>query len=96
LLNTGKVNNDLFLEKYIADNKIDINKTIGADSITEFRQYNLLMGNIENILKQKDTILGITNKEQMASTDLIGCINKTRKVKKDLSFDPSRNFSSTK
>ena len=84
------------LEKYIADNKIEIIKTIGADSITEFRQYTLLMANIENILQQKDTILGIANKEQMELSDLMECINKTRKVKKDLSFDPSRNFSSTK
>jgi len=96
LLNTGKVDNDLFLEKYIADNKNEITKIIGADSIKDFKNYSLLMDNIENILKQKDTILQISNKEHLALSDLMECLNKTRKVRKDLSFDPTRNFSATK
>lgn len=96
LLNTGKVSNDLMLEKYIADNKNEVIKSIGSDSLIEFIHYALLMGNIDNVLKQKDTILQISNKEQLALTDLRECMNKTRKVKQDLSFDPTRNFSATK
>lgn len=96
LLNSGKVENDLFLEKYIADNKNDIVKTIGADSATEFKHYALLMSNVESMLKQKDTILSITNKEHLAFSDLQECMNKTRKIKLDLSYDPTRNFSTKK
>lgn len=96
LLNTGKVTNDLFLEKYIADNKAEISRTIGADSSTEFKSYALLVSNIDNMLRQKDTILGISNKEQLALSDLQECMNKTRKVKQDLSYDPTRNFSTIK
>ncbi len=96
LLNSGKVNNNLMLEKYIADNKNEVIKAIGADSISEFKHFTLLMSNIDNILKQKDTILQISNKEQLALRDLQECMNKTRKVKQDLSFDPTRNFSVSK
>lgn len=96
LLNTGKVGSDLMLEKYIADNKNEVIKAIGTDSLTEFKHYALLVANIDNILKQKDTILQVTNKEQLASADLRECMNKTRKVKQDLSFDPTRNFSAAK
>lgn len=96
LLNTGKVSNDLFLEKYIADNKNEIVRIIGDDSTKDFKQYGYLMNNIEGILKQKDTLIGISNRESLALSDLMDCMNKTRKVKKDLSFDPARSFSGAK
>jgi len=47
------------------------------------------MSNVESILRQKDTILSISNKEHLALTDLLECMNKTRKIKQDLSYDPS-------
>ncbi len=96
LLNTGKVDNDPLLEKYIADNKNEICKTIGSDSVKEFRQYAYLMNKLDNMLRQKDTIIGISGKEKLALNDLVDCMNKTRKVKSDLSFDPTRNFSAAK
>ncbi len=93
LVNTGKVENDVFLQKYIADNKAGIENLIGADS-TEFITYKLLMNNVGSMLKQKDTLIDISNNEQLARRDLIECMNKVRRVKQDLSFDPTRNFSS--
>lgn len=96
LLNTGKVDNDLFLEKYIADNRNGIVAIIGADSAKEFRQYAYLMNNVDNMLRQKDTIISISNKEKLAYNDLMECMNRTRNIKKELSLDPTRNFSATK
>lgn len=96
LLNTGRVDNDLFLEKYIAGNKNEIIRIIGGDSITTFKQYSYLMNNVNNMLKQKDTIIGISNKEALALNDLKECMNKTGKVKKELSFDPTRSFTTAK
>jgi len=96
LLNTGKVENDLFLEKYIADNKNEIMHILGDDSVAELKQYSYLMNNVNSMLKQKDTVMVISSKEQLAQNDLLECMNKTRKVKKDLSFDPTRNFSAAK
>jgi hypothetical protein len=94
LLNSGKVENNLFLEYYIAENKDKIDKVIDKDSTVEFKHYAFLMDNINNMLKLKDTIRVISNKEQLAYKDLLECINKTRKIKKDISYDPARNFSS--
>jgi hypothetical protein len=96
LLNTGKVDNDPLLEKYIADNKNKLCQIIGNDSVKEFQQYAYLMNNLDNMLRQKDTIIGITSKEKLALNDLMACMNKIRKVKSDLSFDPTRNFSAAK
>ena len=96
LLNSGKVENNLFLEYFIADNKNNIARLINKDSTVEFKHYSFLMENIDNMLKLKDTIRVINNKEQLAYNDLLECIGKTRKIKKDISFDPTRNFSSRK
>jgi len=96
LVNTGKVINDLFLEKYIADNRNEMVRLIGADSGIAFKQYGYLMNNIQGMLKQKDSLIGIFNRENLALKDLLECMNKTRKVKKDLFYDPTRSFSAAK
>lgn len=93
LLGTGKVENDLFLEKYIADFKNSLLKDIGEDSLHEFRHYHFIATKLNDILALKDSIRLVSEREVMAQRDLYECMNKTRKVKQDLSLDPTRNFS---
>ncbi|XZF16258.1 type VI secretion system TssO [Chitinophagaceae bacterium MMS25-I14] len=92
LLNTGKVENDQLLERYIADSKDDIIRLVGNDSSDAFMHYASLMKNIDNMLHLKDTIIQIRNRERAAYIDLTECMNNTRKIKQDLSTDPSRKF----
>lgn len=92
LVGSGKVENDLFLEKYIADFKDDLVKDIGADSAHEFRHYFFITSKLNEMLMLKDSIRQVTERELLARRDLMECMNKTRKVKQDLSLDPTRNF----
>lgn len=95
LLNTNQVRSDLFLEKYIADNKNEIIRVIDEDSAA-FRHYSLLLSEVDKMLLLKDSIRGITDREQLALKDLTDCIKYTRKIQLDLTYDPQRNFSSAR
>jgi hypothetical protein len=92
LLNTGKVSNDVFLGNYISKNIQDTRKIIGEDSVTEFRYYASLLNRMDNMMNLKNDLIKIIDKEQLALKDLNECIDKTNKVKKELSKDPTRSF----
>jgi hypothetical protein len=92
LLNTGKVSNDVFLGNYISKNIQDIRKIIGEDSVTEFRYYTSLLNKIDNMMRLKNDLIKIIDKEQLALKDLNECIDKITKVKNELSKDPTRSF----
>jgi|GEM_PF-1127639 len=96
LLNTGKVGNDLFLEQYISNNKAELSKVVNKDSSEAFKHYALLLNQMDKMLLLKDSIRVISSRESLAYRDLIECINKSKKIKRDLSFDPARNFSTNK
>ena len=93
LLNSGKVRNDVFLGNYISDNIQDVRKIIAKDSISDFKHYAYLMNKLDSLLKLKTDIIVIKDKEQLALRDLNECIGKITKVKKELSDNPTRNFS---
>lgn len=93
LLNTGKVRNDIFLGNYISDNIQDVRKIIGQDSIANFKHYSFLLNKLDSLLALKNEIITIKDKEQLALRDLNECIGKINKVKKELSYNPARNFS---
>jgi len=93
LLNTGKVESDVFLQQYIADHKTGIEVLAETDS-TAFGTYRLLMRHAAQMLRQKDTLIAITGNEQLMRNNLLECLGKVRKVKQELAFDPARNFSS--
>ncbi|BAV05369.1 hypothetical protein SAMN05421788_105176 [Filimonas lacunae] len=95
MLNANQVRSDLFLEKYIADNKKDITRIIDADSAA-FQHYSLLLTEVDKMLMLKDSIRNIVDREQLALKDLSDCIKFTRKIQNDLTYDPQRNFSSAR
>jgi hypothetical protein len=45
------------------------------------------------MLALKDSIRVIGNREKIAYRDLMECMNKNHTVRRDLSFDPARRFS---
>ena len=92
LLNTDKVQNNVFLGNYISKNIQEFRKTIGKDSIAEFSHYAFLLNKLDSLLTLKNEIVEIDAKEQHALRDLNECIDKIKKVEKDLSKDPSRGF----
>ncbi|TXI13180.1 MAG: hypothetical protein E6Q66_10435 [Pedobacter sp.] len=94
LLNTGKVRNDVFLGNYISNNIQDARKTIAQDSISEFKHYTFLLNKLDSLLALKNDIIEIKDKEQLALRDLNECVGKIGRIKKELSYNPARNFSS--
>ena len=92
LLNTDKVENNVFLGNYISKNIQEFRKTIGKDSVAEFSHYAFLLTKLDSLLTLKNEIVEIDTKEQHALRDLNECIDKIKKVEKDLSKDPSRGF----
>jgi hypothetical protein len=92
LLNTGKVENDVFLENYISQNVQDTRSMIGSDSASEFKQYAYLLSNIDSLMLLKDNITTISNQEQLALKDLTECIGKTSQIQKTLAQDPTRGY----
>lgn len=92
LLNTDKVENNVFLGNYISKNIQEFRKTIGKDSVAEFSHYTFLLNKLDSLLTLKNEIVEIDAKEQHALRDLNECIDKIKKVEKDLSKDPSRGF----
>lgn len=92
LLNTGKVENDLFLVNYISQNIQETKKIIATDSSTAFKQYSFLLSKLDTMLVLKSEITLISDKERMASQDYRECVGKMNKVKSELVRDPTRGF----
>lgn len=83
-LGTDKIDNQLFLEKYIADNKNEINKLIDKDSTANFSVYARITKNLNTMLFLKDSIIKVTNREAFVKNDLLKCIEDNKKVKADI------------
>lgn len=92
LLNTGRVKNDVFLGNYISQNIQQTRKIIGADSVTAFKHYALLMNQLDSIVGLKNEMIAIADRERLALRDLTECMGKITKVKTELSKDPTRGF----
>ncbi|MFZ4861475.1 type VI secretion system TssO [Sphingobacterium sp. Mn56C] len=92
LWNTGKVTNDLALGKYITQNIQQTNQLIGADSISEFKHYALLLKQLDAMLMLKYEIFQISEKERMALRNLNECMGSIKKVKAEIEQDPTRRF----
>lgn len=83
-LGTDKIDNQLFLEKYIADNKNDINKYIDKDSAANFSVYARITKNLNAMLFLKDSIIKISDQEAFIKNDLLKCIEDNKKAKADI------------
>ena len=95
LLNTDKVENDMFLEKHMSDNKDQIVKLIGQDSV-EFAIYRRITDHMNTMLLLKDSINRALDMKERTRKDLLDCMNKSKKLNKELLYDPTRQFNSTK
>jgi hypothetical protein len=94
LLNTGKVENDVFLGNYISQNIQLTRSIIGEDANGEFKHYSFLLTRLNSIMALKSGIIVISDKERLALKDLNECMGKISKVKAELSTDPTRGFQS--
>ncbi|HPH98721.1 MAG TPA: type VI secretion system TssO [Chitinophagaceae bacterium] len=83
-LGTDKINNQVFLEKYVADNKNDINKLIDKDSAANFSVYARITKNLNTMLFLKDSIIKVSDQEAFMKNDLLKCIEDNKKVKADI------------
>lgn len=80
LLNTDKVENDIFLRNSILEDLQDTKNIMGADSIKSFRQYATLTKNIGNMTIFKNELINITAQERNALRSLQECIGKVGKM----------------
>lgn len=80
LLNSNKVDNDIFLRNSILEDLQDTKNIMGADTVKAFRQYASLTKNIGKMTVFKNELINITAKEQNALRSLNECIGKVGKI----------------
>ena len=92
LLNTGKVENDLFLEQYIGRDCQEIKKLINEENEENFNCYALLFAQMDSLLVLKNQLITVNNQETIALRDLNECMHRFKNVYAELTDDPSRKF----
>ena len=79
-----KVDNYIPLERVIIENKHNIEINIGADSALGFKAYATLLKNLNTQLYVKDSIVKMVSIENTVTTDLLSCIDMTKKIHHDI------------
>ena len=92
LLNTGKVENDFFLEQYISRECQEIKKLINNENSENFNCYNLLFAQLDSLLILKNQLITVNNQEAVALRDLNECMHRFKNVYTELTDDPTRKF----
>nr|WP_060875293.1 type VI secretion system TssO [Myroides odoratus] len=92
LLNTGKVEHDLYLEQYVAKDIEEIKKLVNCDNEENFNGYRQLFIQLDSLLILKDQIMDVANQEAVALRDLNECIYRFKNVYTELTNDPHRKF----
>lgn len=80
LLNSNKVENDIFLRNSILEDLQDTKNIMGEDSAKSFKQYATLTKNIGKMTVFKNELINITAKEQNALRNLNECMGKVGKM----------------
>lgn len=80
LLNSNKVDNDIFLRNSILEDLQDTRNIMGADTAKSFKQYATLTKNIGKMTVFKNELINITAKEQNALRSLNECMGKVGKM----------------
>lgn len=80
LLNSNKVENDIFLRNSILEDLQDTRNIMGADTAKSFKQYATLTKNIGKMTVFKNELINITAKEQNALRSLNECMGKVGKM----------------
>lgn len=80
LLNSNKVENDIFLRNSILEDLQDTRNIMGPDTAKSFRQYASLTKDIGKMTVFKNELINITAKEQNALRSLNGCMEKVGKM----------------
>jgi len=89
LLNSNKVENDIFLRNSILEDLQDTRNIMGADTAASFKQYATLTKNIGKMTVFKNELINITAKEQNALRSLNECMGKVGKMSTQLkSYEP--------
>lgn len=80
LLNTDRVQNDIFLRNSILEDLQDTKNIMGSDSTKAFKQYATLTKNIGKMTIFKNELINVTAKERNALRSLNECIGKVEKI----------------
>lgn len=84
LLNSNKVENDIFLRNSILEDLRDNRNIMGSDTAKAFKQYATLTKNIGKMTVFKNELINITAKEQSALRSLNECMGKVGKMNSQL------------
>ncbi len=83
-VSAAKVNNYLYVEDMISNNKLEIQLLIGKDSAGKFATYAHLVNNLNPALFLKDSIVRIENSENMLRNDLLTCMSKNKRIRQTI------------
>ena len=90
LLNTGKVQNDHVLERYISKQIEEIKNLINKDKEENFNSYALLLKQVDSMLMLKGQLIQINSQENLTLKDLNECMSRFKNVYTQLNEDPHR------
>ena len=83
-IDADKVENYLFLEKFIADQKDLISKQIGVDSNSHFSTYSCVLDRLNSMILLKDSLVKIRNTEDLLKRDLRSCMEKNASIRNSI------------
>ena len=90
--NRYRVRNEKALYEDILKDVNSMNLSIGVDSVGDFKQYAMLLKNIEKMADLKADINLEMNKLDNIKKELNRCTNADRRVQNNINVDPSRIY----
>lgn len=86
-LEYGSVDNYMFLESYIKDQKNSIKRLIGLDSADHFSGYSKLIARVDEQIILRDTIINLVRAGEDIRMSLQQCNSRNRSINKSLIRD---------
>lgn len=83
-IDADKVDNYIFLEKFIADQKDRIAKQVGEDSSNHFSTYTYVLNRLNPMILLKDSLVRIRNAEDLLKRDLRSCMDKNTSIRNSI------------
>jgi hypothetical protein len=83
-LEFGSVDNYMFLESYIKDQKNSIKQIIGNDSMDHFSGYNKLVSRLDEQIILRDTIINLVRTGEDIRMSLLRCNSRNKSIGKSL------------
>jgi len=90
LLNTDKIQNSIFMQSRISNEKEAIDKLIQSSDSSHFLIYSQIISLVNPMLTNKDSINSQLNREEFLKKSLLDCMRKYKDTKRKVEYNPVR------